>query len=180
MSEIEEFRAAKDEFFALDPRSPLTDEQRAAFEGLDYFPEEPALRIEAPLDTDVEHDEIRMQTTTGDEQVYRRAGVVRFDADGEQAEITLYASEHQHGFFVPFRDATSGKETYGAGRYLEAEVVDDGRVLLDFNLAYNPYCAYNERWSCPLPPIENWLNVAIRGGERNFPGHVAGGEAHAH
>jgi hypothetical protein len=176
VSDLDEFRAAKDEFFALDHRSPLTDEQKAEFEGLAYFPEESSLRLVAPIDVDVDHDEVRMQTSTGDEQVYRRAGIVRFEVDGEPAQITLYASEHQHGFFVPFRDATSGKETYGAGRYLEAEVLDDGRVEVDFNLAYNPYCAYNERWSCPLPPIENWLKVPIRAGERSFPGHVVGAD----
>jgi len=173
MSELQEFRRAKDDFFRDDPRSPLMPEQRQAFEGLVYFPEDPRLVIDAPLETQgVDRDErIVMPTTTGDAQVYRRAGVVRFEVDGEPAQLTLYASEGMHDLFVPFRDATSGKETYGAGRYLEVEPPGpEGHVIVDFNYAYNPYCAYNPNWSCPIPPGENWLAVPIRAGERSFPG----------
>jgi uncharacterized protein len=171
MSELEEFRRAKDEFFRDDPRSPLTSDQRAAFTGLAYYPEDSGLRIETQLDVDVDRDErIVMQTTAGGKQVYRRAGKVRFRVDGQPAEITLYESEDQEDLFVPFRDATSGKETYGAGRYLEVERPKDGRVVMDFNDAYNPYCAYNPEWSCPIPPGENWLSVPIRGGEKDFEG----------
>jgi len=171
MSELDEFRRDKDEFFREDPRSPLTPEQRANFAGLSYYPESPALRIEAELDTDVDRDEdIVMQTTTGGTQVYRRAGKVRFEVDGQPAEITLYESPEQHELFVPFRDATSGKETYGAGRYLEVEPPADGRAVVDFNDAYNPYCAYNPEWSCPIPPGENWLAVPVRAGEKDFSG----------
>jgi uncharacterized protein (DUF1684 family) len=176
MSDLEEFRKAKDEFFRVDPRSPLTPDQRAAFNGLSYYPESTVLRIEGQLDMDVDRDEqIVMQTTTGGTQVYRRAGKVRFQIDGQAAEITLYESAEQEDLFVPFRDATSGKETYGAGRYLEAERPKEGRVVLDFNDAYNPYCAYNPEWSCPLPPGENWLSVAVRAGEKDFKAEQIGG-----
>jgi uncharacterized protein len=111
MSELEEFRAEKDEFFHDDPRSPLTPEQRASFEGLRYFPEDGTLRIRGGLETEgVDRDErIVMQTTTGGEQEYRRAGVVRFEVDGTRAQVTLYASDDAHDLFLPFRDATSGK-----------------------------------------------------------------------
>jgi len=173
MGELDAFRRAKDAFFRDDPRSPLTPEQREAFEGLVYFPEEPALVVEAPLETEgVDRDErIMMPTTTGDAQVYRRAGIVRFEVDGEPARVTLYRSEGMHDLFLPFRDATSGKETYGAGRYLEVEPPGpEGHVIVDLNHAYNPYCAYNPNWSCPIPPGENWLSVPIRAGERSFPG----------
>jgi uncharacterized protein len=173
MNELEEFRAAKDAFFRDDPRSPLLPEQRSSFEGLAYFEEDPRLVIRAPLETEgIDPTErIVMQTTTGDERVYRRAGKVRFEVDGEQAEITLFSSRDMHELFLPFRDATSGSETYGAGRYLEVEPpASDGRVVVDLNYAYNPYCAYNPEWSCPIPPGENWLAVPIRAGERSFPG----------
>jgi hypothetical protein len=100
---------------------------------------------------------------------------VRFEVGGEPARVTLFASPDTHELFLPFRDATSGKETYGAGRYLEVEPPNaDGRVVVDFNDAYNPYCAYNASWSCPIPPGENWLAVPIRAGERSFAGPVAG------
>jgi hypothetical protein len=175
VNELGETRAAKDDFFRSHPQSPLTPGQQAAFTGLAYFPAEPALRIEAVLDTDVDRDElIEMQTTGGETQQYRRAGRVHFRVDDQQAEITLYESESEHELFVPFRDATSGRETYGAGRYLEVDRPGPGgRVVVDFNYAYNPYCAYNADWSCPLPPGENWLRVPLRAGERNFTGTTA-------
>ncbi|MEX2203091.1 MAG: DUF1684 domain-containing protein [Actinomycetota bacterium] len=171
MSKLSEFRAEKDAFFREHPNSPLTASQRATFRGLDYFSENEALIVRAPLETDgVDRDEaIAMQTTTGGEQMYHRSGVVRFEVDGEPAAVTMYASPEMHELFVPFRDATSGKETYGAGRYLEVAPPDaQGNVVVDFNDAYNPYCAYNPEWSCPIPPGENWLPVAIRAGEKNF------------
>ncbi len=173
MSELDEFRAEKDAFFGDDPRSPLMPELRASFEGLSYFPENGALVIRGKLETEgVDRDErISMQTTTGGEQVYRRAGVVRFEVDGEPAQVTLYASSDSRELFLPLRDATSGKETYGAGRYLEIDPPGhDGYVVVDLNYVYNPYCAYNPDWSCPIPPGENWLSVPIRAGERTFPG----------
>lgn len=173
MSELEVFRAGKDAFFREDPRSPLTPEQRASFEHLSYFPENEALVIRGTLETEgVDLDEpIVMPTTTGGQQVYRRAGVVRFDVDGEPAQVTLFAFGDMHELFLPFRDATSGTETYGAGRYLEVEPPGtDGVVEVDLNYAYSPYCAYNPEWSCPIPPSENRLTVAVRAGERAFTG----------
>jgi hypothetical protein len=172
VTELESFRRDKDAFFRDHPASPLTDEQRASFTGLSYFPEEPALRVVAPLDTGVDREEpIATPTTTGGTQLYTRAGKVSFEVSGEAAEITLYSSADMHELFVPFRDATSGSETYGAGRYLEVEPPGrDGIVVVDFNYAYNPYCAYNAAWSCPLPPPENRLRVPIRAGERDFRG----------
>lgn len=111
-----------------------------------------------------------MQTTTGEEQVYSRFGLVRFQVDGLPAQLTLYASAGSHDLFLPFRDATSGKESYGAGRYLDLHTHGD-EVAIDFNYAYNPNCAYNPEWSCPLPPGENWLKVPIRAGEMTFSEH---------
>ncbi len=108
-----------------------------------------------------------MQTTKGEEQVYRRFGMVRFRVDAQPTQVTLFASDGSHELFLPFRDATSGKETYGAGRYLDLQARDD-EVVIDFNYAYNPYCAYNPDWNCPLPPAENWLKVPIRAGEKAF------------
>jgi uncharacterized protein len=170
VSELEEFRAEKDVFFRDDPRSPLTSEQRAAFPGLSYYPENGRYVVEARLDTSVDRDEeIVMATSTGGSQTYHRAGKVRFEIEAGPAEVTLYASSDADDLFVPFRDATSGNETYGAGRYLEVEPPGpDGAVVIDFNLAYNPNCCYNELWSCPLPPRENWLSVPIRAGEKDF------------
>lgn len=173
MSELTEFRASKDAFFRDHPRSPLTEDQRSGFEGLEHFAEDPALAVRATLEVEgVDRDEpIVMQTTDGGQQIYRRAGVVRFEVEGEPAQVTLYSSSNMHELFLPFRDRTSGSETYGAGRYLEVEPPGpEGQVVVDFNYAYNPYCAYNPDWACPIPPGENWLGVPIRAGERTFPG----------
>ena len=173
MSALAEQRQAKDDFFARHPQSPLTAAQRREFKGLRYYAENEALRLRLPLERGEQAERIIMDTSTGDRRVYLRAGTVRFEVEGQEAELALYAEEGAdgHEFFIPFHDTTSGKETYGAGRYLEAELAPDGTVLIDFNVAYNPYCAYNDRWSCPLPPIGNWLKVAIRAGEMAFEEH---------
>lgn len=163
---LEEHRAGKDEFFAGSHHSPLPPEDRANFEGLLYFDADERLVFTldpVPADGAV----IRVQTSDGQERQYRRAATVTFEVDGEQVRLTLYSTEHP-GYFIPFRDKTSGRETYGAGRYLDIDPNEDGTVTIDFNLAYNPYCAYNEAYSCPLPPVENWLQVPIEAGEKNW------------
>ena len=118
-TELRRFRAEKDDFFAHDHRAPLTHEQQHSFHGLLYFAENPELVIRAKVDRKVPPGEVRMATTNGKEQVYRRFGIVHFQVDGVDTQVTLYSSAGSHDLFLPFRDATSGKETYGAGRYLE-------------------------------------------------------------
>jgi uncharacterized protein len=166
MTKLEQFRAQKDQFFKAHPQSPLSVEQQQTFEGLRYFPENPALRLVVPIEPFVEVDTIEMQTSTGDTRTYIRYGQVRFQVDGQDATLTLYADGDM--LFLPFADALAGVETYGAGRYLEPEPLSGGRVLIDFNLAYNPYCAYNDDWSCPITPRENRLTVPIRAGEQMY------------
>ena len=166
MTDLQTIRARKDEFFAQDHHSPLTHEQRHDFKGLDYFPENPALNLEVEVDENVEKAEFMMQTSTGDYQPFQRFGKFRFEVEGQTAELTIYVNEH--GYFLPFVDSLRVTETYPAGRYLEPEPLANGKFLVDFNLAYNPYCAYNEMFSCPLPPAENRLQVPIRAGEKIF------------
>ena len=166
MSSLQDFRHRKDEFFAKDGQSPLTSEQKRSFEGLNYFSENPDLRFEVEVEEYPEKEKMSIQTSTGDVQNYVRAGRFSFEVDGQQVGLTLYSN--QHGYFLPFVDALAGKETYPAGRYLEPQNLPDGRLLIDFNMAYNPYCAYNENWSCPLTPSENRLKVPIRAGEKQF------------
>ena len=169
MTQLDDFRAAKDEFFHDDEHSPLATSQRESFSGLRYYPEAPELRLQLALDTEVDHAPFEMATSMGDRQDYRHAGRVTFELEGKLCELYLYSRDEKADvFFVPFRDRTSGKETYASGRYLEVELGPAGEVEIDFNYAYNPYCAYNENWSCPLPPMENWLTVHIRAGELSF------------
>ncbi|HVC33858.1 MAG TPA: DUF1684 domain-containing protein [Chloroflexota bacterium] len=169
MTKLEEFRLGKDHFFAQSHGSPLTDKQRRRFAGLEYYPENPDLVIEAALEVSPDRGTLTLEATGGDARTYRRAGIVHFTVDGKSAQLTLFEADEGERLFLPFRDATSGKETYGAGRYLEVSRPQDGCVVVDFNYADNPYCAYNAHWSCPLPPHENWLAVPIRAGEKAFP-----------
>lgn len=166
MTELDNFRKEKDEFFRTDRQSPLTKEQKEEFKGLYYFPENDQLRFELPLEKFSENEKIEMQTSTGDIQEYVRYGMIKFPVDGQEAELTIFADPN--GFFLPFVDSLANKETYGAGRYLEPIPLEGGKFLIDFNLAYNPYCAYNESWSCPLTPFENRLKLPIRAGEKVF------------
>jgi uncharacterized protein (DUF1684 family) len=158
-------RAEKDMYFRRDPYGPIED--RENFAGLHYYPPDPAFRFTLPLKR-VEPQPLTFQTSTGDERVYQRIGTVEFEVEGQPAQLAIYKSEDVDELFLPFRDATSSKETYGAGRYLEPVELTTGEILIDFNLAYNPYCAYSEAFSCPLPPVENWLKVPIRAGEKTY------------
>jgi uncharacterized protein (DUF1684 family) len=165
---LDQYRAEKDAFFKS-ARSPLPHSQRAAFTGLSYYPPDAAWQIEATLEPDAAREQVVMPTSTGDERVYERLGWAVFDVNGSSQRLALYVPAgdlEPESAFVPFMDATSGSETYGGGRYLDARLEGE-RVLLDFNLAYHPYCAYAPNFSCPIPPLENRLPVPVRAGERN-------------
>ena len=166
MNNLTIFRAQKDDFFEGDHHSPLTNEQKQNFAGLQYFDENPALSLEVDLERFDPVEHVQILTNTGAIQTYERYGRFHFSAEGEEAELTVFRNEH--GYFLPFADSLAGQETYGAGRYLEPEDIGANRLLVDFNLAYNPYCAYNEKWSCPITPAENRLKLPIRAGEKTF------------
>jgi len=169
MSKLVNFRHNKDEFFKNDPHSPLTHEQKHHFSGLNYFNENPDLVFTVDVEKFPEKDLVNIQTSTGEIQSYQRYGKFNFEVNGKSVDLTLFSSDGE--FFLPFVDSLSGKETYGAGRYLEPVDLGDGRLLIDFNYAYNPYCAYNELWSCPITPAENRLTVPIKAGEKIFEIH---------
>jgi hypothetical protein len=169
MNTLQEFRLQKDELFAHHPQSPLTDEQKTGFKGLIYFPENTHLRYKVKVDEFANKERVNLQTSTGDSRTYERFGHFQFDVEGQKAELTIYSNEGE--YFLPFADSLAGKDTYGAGRYLEIRPLSKGTFLIDFNYAYNPYCAYNDCWSCPLTPAENRLSVPIRGGEKIFVQH---------
>jgi uncharacterized protein (DUF1684 family) len=165
--DVATLRREKDRFFGRSEDSPLSHEQRHGFKGLRYFPEDAAYRFEVTVEPEATRVVEEVETSDGSTNDLVRAGRVRFRVGDEEAALVGY--EQGEGLFIPFRDRTSGNETYGAGRYVEAEPLGEGRYLLDFNRAYNPYCAYNDSWSCPLPPRENWLAVEIRAGELIYP-----------
>ncbi len=173
MLSLEQHRQMKDRFFKQDRASPLLPAQREVFDGLSYYPDNPDLRLEVTLEPFAQQETVSLQTSTGDVQDYTRWGRFTFEVEGQSAALTVYVAHHGGGYFLPFMDATSGEETYEGGRYLEIEPLQGRRARVDFNLAYNPYCAYNPYWSCPIPPPENRLSVPIRAGEKNPAGDWA-------
>ena len=115
-----------------------------------------------------QQNKIDIMTSKGFVQEHIRFGYVEFEVSSKKYSLTVYKQQDSDHLFVPFKDKTNGIETYGAGRYVELENISEDFYSLDFNTAYNPYCAYNDNWVCPLTPFENNLNVEIRVGERNF------------
>lgn len=168
VDELIAMRAEKDQFFKQGEQSPLTSEQQDHFTGLRYYPPNADLDLIVAVEEIDGGGTIAIETTRGETRYYKRWGRFRFTVDGEEAELTIY--DAPYGFFIPFADVNAGGETYGAGRYLEPEQLDDGRFHIDFNIAYNPYCAYNDGWNCPITPKENRLKVAVRAGEMSPEG----------
>lgn len=166
-SRLEGYRARKDAYYRDHENSPLTPEQKEIFEGLSYFPENEELRLVLELDKSGEGigEEITVGTVSGEAKQYIRVGRVHFSVDGTPTTLSVFQNVESGKFFVPFRDSTSGKETYAVGRYLDPKAQPDGKLVIDFNLAYNPMCAYNSGWACPIPPFENMLKVPIKAGE---------------
>lgn len=168
---LELFRRNKDEFFKTSPHSPLDPADQPGFSGLRYFPANPDLVFTVDLFPG-DNTEVTIATSDGIERTYRRAGEVNLVIGGRDVRLTLFDTGHP-GYFLPFRDATSGNQTYGAGRYLDLHSSDDTTVTVDFNLAYNPYCAYRSDFSCALPPADNWLTVPIEAGELAYEAPAA-------
>ena len=177
---VEAFRRERDQLFARHPQSPIPAEDLAAFKGVEYFAPDSAFEVPCRLEAGDAGDEIEIDTGGPDGVIhYRRAGRALFQLAGVDCALTVFSLVgYGGGLFVPFRDLTSGKDTYGGGRYLfdtiknhipmPPPVVGEAMSTLDFNYAYNPSCAYNHLWACPLAPRENWLPVAVTAGERVY------------
>jgi uncharacterized protein (DUF1684 family) len=168
---VRAFRAEKDDYFRNGRQSPIPAELRASFEGLPYFDVDEAMVFEdLHLEPYPGTEPSRFQIPTSDGRLRPavRAGLLRFEVDGIACTLTGYRFEDgtSDALFVPFLDATSGVDSYGAGRYLDLVPEDDGTWVLDFNLAYHPSCVYDARYSCPLTPAENRLPMRIEAGER--------------
>ena len=168
MTRLDDFRARKNDLLNDSDQSPLTPEQRTAYEGLAYFPENDALALTLPVDRSAAGSDIVLDTSDGQKRQYRRVGTIDVPVGTETARLTLFAMPGHSRLFLPFFDGTTGTESYSGGRYLEPRERPDGQVEVDFNYAYNPYCAYGEGWSCPIPPEENRVSPRIEAGEQNF------------
>jgi hypothetical protein len=170
---VEAGRKEKDAFFKIPYQSPLPPDECQRFQGLKYYPLDPTYRFELELQERQMKEKIKIEDTKGNERDFLRWGEFRFKIGNIDCKLQVYkSSPEEDRFFLPFRDSTSGKETYGAGRYLDLEIVrhqtPEGKWILDFNDAYNPWCAYSKDYACPFTPPENWLKVPIYAGEKDY------------
>lgn len=162
---LEAFRGQKDTVFADDPaRRCRTSNGTTSWAYRTFRPTRSGVRRRPGA---ADGEVLTIPTSDGDERRFVRAAQVTVEVEGQPVSFVLLAHEDDEGYFLPFRDATSGQESYGAGRYLDLEAMD-GRVRVDFNLAYNPSCACDDSYPCPLPPPDNWVSVPIRAGEKNY------------
>jgi uncharacterized protein (DUF1684 family) len=170
-TKLQQDRAGKDALFRTD-EGPLTPQQRAMFRGLNYWKPDLEFAVDAHLTAAAAPESLQFPTSKGTFDPYVKLGRLQFELRGRPYALTLYRSVEGGHLFLPFIDRTSGKDSYGAGRYIDIELGADGNTRLDFNRAYNPYCAYNPGWTCPLAPSENMLDLRVEAGERSFaPGH---------
>lgn len=162
-------RTAKDQQFREASDSPIPKEKRDGLLPLPYFPVDPAFTVPAALKLSDDRPVFEMPTSTGALRKMQLVGTLEFTFEGERRSLGAFVEDGTQqitNLFVPFADLTTGMDTYAAGRYLDIEPTTTGYYTIDFNRAYNPYCAYNATYECPFPPPSNRLNVAIRAGEK--------------
>jgi uncharacterized protein (DUF1684 family) len=175
---LEEIQAFRDELNAqyADPeKSPLTDKDRTRFKALEFFPIDTDFRVTARFVRTPGQAPFEMKTTTARTPVYEKYGEAHFMLGDSSFVLNLYQShsarekpEYAHLLFLPFTDLTNGFGSYGGGRYIDVEIPEGDTVVIDFNQAYNPYCCYNHKYSCPIPPKENFLNFRVAAGVKAF------------
>ena len=171
--QVLKWRKERDVFFKSHQRSPLLPQDKRVSKGLRYYPFDPKYVFSGQIERFVFHIDnpqyyATFLTNKGTNKRYLRYGRIHFRPDGKERAIEIYKSILSDTLFIPFKDGTNEKETYEGGRYIDAEILPDYKVILDFNMAYNPSCAYNEKFVCVLAPRENMLDVEIRAGEKNF------------
>jgi uncharacterized protein (DUF1684 family) len=168
-SDVAAARAEKDRFFTEDPETPVPADRKDTLLPLAYYPIDAAYSVPAALKLSDSRPVFEMPTSTGTLRRYQLVGSIEFTFQGQPMSLGAFVEEGTSeikSLFVPFADLTTGTETYSAGRYLDIHPTSSGYYTVDFNRAYNPYCAYNSRYECPYPPPSNRLKVPIRAGER--------------
>ncbi|MBN7814352.1 DUF1684 domain-containing protein [Algoriphagus pacificus] len=168
---IRDFQKELNEEYKNPEESPLTEKEIKAFEGLPFFPVDEKYRVVAKFEKLPPQGLFQMKTTANQLQDYDIYGVATFTFEGKEYQLHIYQShrlrtqeKYKDYLFLPFTDLTNGSETYGGGRYLDLTIPAGDTIVLDFNKAYNPYCAYASKYSCPIPPKENDLKLAVRAG----------------
>lgn len=170
---VQEWRKDRDEFFKTHQRSPLTPAEKKSFKGLKYYPFDSRYVFSSQIERYILHINnpkyyATFLTNKGTNKRYIRYGKLQFKLNAKDYTMEVYKSILSDMLFIPFKDMTNGKETYEGGRYIDAEILPGYRMVLDFNMAYHPSCAYNEKFICALPPRENMLEIAIKAGEQNL------------
>ncbi len=171
--QVREWRKERDQFLKAHHRSPLLPSDKKIFNGIKYFPFDPQYVFYGEIERFIFHINnpkyyATFLTNKGINKRYIRYGKFHFMIYGEKYTIEIYKSILSDTLFIPFKDKTNGNETYGGGRYIDAEILSGYKMVLDFNMAYNPACVYNDKFVCVLPPKENALDIVIRAGEKNF------------
>ena len=174
-AEIQAYQDSLDRVFSNRELSPLTADDFEDFSGLDFFPFNLNYRVQAKFVRTPNQPSFKMPTTTSEVKVYEKYGELYFSVYGKEVTLDVFQShelreteKYKNYLFLPFRDQTNGEETYGGGRYLEMWIPDSDSVVIDFNKAYNPYCVYNTKYSCPLVPRQNWMDIPIYAGVKDY------------
>jgi uncharacterized protein (DUF1684 family) len=175
INELNEYQRIMNEEFSDSLKSPLTDSDRNLFKNLDFFNIDSTYRIKAIFKRTPYEIPFPMKTTTSRAPMYVKYGEANFILNGSNCLLNIYQNidlikkeGYANYLFLPFTDLTNGNESYGGGRYIDLKIPDDEHITIDFNKAYNPYCAYNHKYSCPIPPSENNLNIEIKAGVKKF------------
>ena len=168
--EIQQYRMEKNEFMRNSNESPFKSDQKTRFSGLNYFPVNENLIIKADFEPERSFRTRILPMSTGEQEEYNVYGYANFAFNNQIHRLLIFksADSKEEALFLPFFDKTNEITTYGGGRYLEPELISDNKILLDFNYAYNPYCAYSPDYMCPLPPLENRLEIPVNAGEKNY------------
>lgn len=174
--EIEQFRKELNKDYKDPSHSPLTKKDRRKFKGHYFYSINLEYRIIANIVLTPESDTFGMKTTTDRKPLYRKYGIAYFNIKGKPLQLSIYQNiefsqieAHSNSLFLLFNDQTNGDESYGGGRYIDLTKTNNSEIIIDFNMSYNPYCHYNSKYSCPIPPPENSLPIAIEAGIKLFP-----------
>ncbi|MEN8125092.1 MAG: DUF1684 domain-containing protein [Bacteroidota bacterium] len=173
--DVEKFQNKLNEEFKDELKSPLTEEDIKTFKALDFFEIDTTFRVIAKLELIKDSKPFKMQTTTDRLPIYKIFAKASFKINGKAFVLPIYqnqklvlSTDYENYLFLPFTDLTNGKSSYGGGRYIDLKIPKGDTIIIDFNKSYNPYCAYNGKYSCPIPPEANHLNIAINAGVKNY------------
>ena len=178
INEIEDFQKKLNKEISSKADSPLTDEDLETFEELDFFPIDTSYRVTAKLKFHEDSKPFKMATTTDRLPIYKLFATASFTIDGKECQLEIYQNqklilspEYEDYLFLPFTDNSNGGSSYGGGRFIDVNIPENDELVIDFNKAYNPYCAYNHKYSCPIPPKVNHLDVEVKAGVMAYNKH---------